>query len=46
MIQGESQLGLNKNWTPVIISIKVCWIMIMINPTKEVAGGRERVTTY
>ena len=45
-MQGVSQLGVNKNWTPVIIRIKICWIVMMVKPPKEGAGGREIVTTY
>ena len=45
-MQGVSQLGVNKNCTPVIIRIKICWIVMTVKPSKEVAGGREIVTTY
>ena len=45
-MQGVSQLGVNKNWTPVIVRIKICWIVMMVKPSKEVAGGREIVPTY
>ena len=34
-MQGVSQLGHNKNWTPDITKIKVSWIVMMTNLQKE-----------
>ena len=45
-MQGLSQVGVNKNWTPVFVRIKICWIVMMVKPSKEVASGREIVPTY
>ena len=45
-MQGVSQLGHNKHWTPVITKIKVSWTVMMTKPSKGEAGGREIVSTY
>ena len=45
-MQGVSQLGHNKNWTPDITKNKVSWIVMNTKLSKREAGGREIVSTY